>query len=65
MNSLKQVEPDRLLSTSSKGLSATTEIEAPCFVNYGSRTLSRITNMAGLKCFQNSKNAERSVASLS
>ena len=32
------MEPDRFLSTSSEGLSATTEIEAPCFYNYGSRT---------------------------
>jgi hypothetical protein len=34
------VEPDRLISTSSEGLSARTEIEAPCFFKYGSRTLS-------------------------
>ena len=34
-----KVEPDRFLSTSSEGLSATTEIEAPFFINYGSRTL--------------------------
>ena len=33
------MEPDRSLSTSSEGLSAITEIEAPCFFNYGSRTL--------------------------
>ena len=33
------MEPDRSLSTSSEGLSATTEIEAPFFINYGSRTL--------------------------
>jgi len=41
------VEPDRLLSTSSEGLSAKTEIEAPFFVNYGSRTLLRARTWQG------------------
>jgi len=41
------VEPDRLLSTSSEGLSAKTEIGAPFFVNYGSRTLLRARTWQG------------------
>ena len=41
----EQVEPDRLLSTPSKGLSAIIEIEAPCLINYGSRTCVTITSM--------------------
>jgi len=44
-----RVEPGRLLSASSQGLSATTEIRVPSWLIYGSRTLFIITNMAGLK----------------
>ena len=43
-----RVEPGRLLSASSQGLSATTEIRVPSWLIYGSRTLLIITNMAGL-----------------
>ena len=57
--------PDRLLSTSSQGLTATSEIEAPCFFNYGSRTLLRYTNMAGLNLQKSSKNSARNRVPLS
>jgi zinc and cadmium transporter len=42
-----QVEPSRWLSTPNQGLSATTEVKAPCGIISGPRTKLIITNMAG------------------